>query len=256
MFNYNLFIKRLSNHKSSKESFIKNEMAKRLLKRLDFIKLNPTNILVLGYFDDAYIDLVKARFPNTNIQTTDNGEDTFDIVISNSTIHLTDSITDVLDDYYDMLNDDGVLLFSTFGDKNLNNIKSIFDDIDSNSTPHTNGMIDAKTWAGILQSSQYKTPAMESDIFTLTYENINTLFTDVRELNEPLADTKMKDSFTGKKLWNEFIKKLEQELKLNIEALYAYAVKKKEVTNKTINNNSNRMSLDDLKKQIAEFKKN
>jgi len=247
-------MKRLSNHKSSNESFIKNEMAKRLLKRLDFIKLNPTNIFVLGYFDNAYIDLLKARFPNADIQTTDNGEDTFDIVISNSTIHLTDSINDELDDYYDMLSDDGILLFSTFGDKNFNNIKSIFDQIDS--LPHTNGMVDAKTWAGILQSSQYKVPAMESDIFTLTYENINTLFIDIRELNEPLADTKMKDSFTGKRLWNKFTDKLEQELKLNIEALYAYAVKKKETTNKSINNNSNRMSLDDLKQQIADFKKN
>ena len=53
-----------------------------------------------------------------------------------------------------------------------------------------------------------------------------TLFNDIRELNEQLADTKMNNNFTGKKAWQKVLQELEKNLKLEIEALYGYAVRK------------------------------
>lgn len=121
---------------------------------------------------------------------------------------------------------------------------------------HTNDMIDLLTWGNTLQASRYKTPAIESDLITFTYENIKTVFEDIRHLNEPLADTNMHTCLTGKNKWNTFIDRFKQNLQLEIEALYGYAVRKSEDNNITPRANPNRISLDDLKKQIAEFKKN
>ena len=189
MFNYNYFLQRLSNIKLHKSSFIKNEIAQRLLKRLDFIKLQPANILVVGYADSEYLEALKSRFPNASLHTSSDNCDLFDLIISNSIIHITDNLAQELDDYYDLLADDGILLFSTFGDKSFATMKEAFAKVSK--TKHTNDMIDLLTWGNTLQSSKYKTPAIESDLITFTYENTTTLFDDIRALNEPLADTKM-----------------------------------------------------------------
>ncbi len=208
MFNYNLFLKLLSNRKTYPTSFIKNEIAQRLLNRLEFINLTPQSIYLDGYIDDPYIQTLKSRFPNSNISTDKNL--THDLIISNTIIHLTENIADKLKQYHEMLNHDGVLLFSTFGDKSFSTLNKAFATMDN--LPHTNSMIDAKTWGGMLQSSTYKSPAIESDLITLTYENSSTLFTDIRELNEPLADSKMNCSFTGKKAWQRFLSELKKKI--------------------------------------------
>ncbi|NBH63943.1 biotin synthase [Francisella noatunensis subsp. noatunensis] len=254
MFNYNLFLNRISNRKLYRQSFIKNEIAHRLLKRLDFIKLNPSDILTTGYCDDDYLNSLQSRFPNARIHKNQDQIQSFDIIISNSIIHLTDNLAQELDDYYELLNDDGILLFSTFGDKSFATMKKAFATISK--SKHTNDMIDLLTWGNTLQTSRYKTPAIESDLITFTYENTNTVFEDIRHLNEPLADTNMHTCLTGKNMWNTFIKKFKQNLQLEIEALYGYAVRKSENNNTAPRANPNRISLDELKKQITEFKKN
>lgn len=251
MFNYKLFLKLLSNrNNNSSISFIKNEIAQRLLKRLEFIKLSPQTIFLDGYSDDSCIAAIKTRFPNSKISVDSNK--THDLIISNTTIHLTDDITAKLNQYYEMLNHEGVLLFSTFGDKSFSSLNDAFSVI--NSLPHTNSIIDAKTWGGLLQSSTYKSAAIESDLITLTYKKTSTLFKDIRELNEPLADTKMNRYFTGKNCWQKFLDELSKSLQLEIEALYGHAVRKNEDNSIASRPNSNRVSLDELKKQIMEFK--
>ncbi|ADA79368.1 hypothetical protein [Francisella tularensis] len=254
MFNYNLFLNRLSKRKLYPKSFIKNEIAQRLLKRLEFIKLDPKDILVTGYSDSDYLERLQKRFPNADIHTSQNLKQHFDIIFSNSIIHITDNLSQELDDYYQLLNDNGILLFSTFGDKSFATLKEAVTSVSN--YKHTNTMIDLLTWGNTLQASQYKTPAIESDLITFTYENINTLFEDIRYLNEPLADTNMQFGLTGKNMWLRFVEKFKQNLQLEIEALYGYAVRKAQDNTLKSRANPNRITLEELKKQIADFKKN
>ncbi len=254
MFNYNLFLNRLSKRKLYSQSFIKNEIAQRLLKRLEFIKLDPKDILVTGYSDNDYFEKLYKRFPNADIHTNQNFKQQFDIIFSNSIIHLTDNLSQELDKYYQLINDDdGILLFSTFGDKSFATLKEAFACVSNHK--HTNSMIDLLTWGNMLQASQYKSLAIESDLITFTYENINILFDDIRHLNEPLADTNMQCGLTGKSMWYSFIKKFKQNLQLEIEALYGYAIRKSQDNTLKSQVNSNRISLEELKKQITDFKK-
>lgn len=253
MFNYQLFLKRLQNRKIYKESFIKNEIAKRLLKRLDFIILEPNDILLDGYSDSDYMSILQSRFPNAKIHYPHKtNQESFDLIISNSIIHLTDNLADSLDDYYELLNDDGVLLFSTFGDKSFDTFKKTLAQISDRK--HTNDMIDLLTWGDTLQSSRYKTPAIESDLINFTYEKLETVFADIRALNEPLADSSSHTALTGKNFWRKFSESFKQKLQLEIEALYGYAERKAQ-NNSIKSANPNRISLDELKKQIADFKK-
>ncbi|AJC49482.1 methyltransferase domain-containing protein [Allofrancisella guangzhouensis] len=255
MFNYNLFLKLQSSKSNSKihqESFIKNEIAQRLLNRLEFIKLEPRDILVDGYIDAQYQNVLSQRFNKSKIHKQPQLNTRFDLIISNSTIHLTDNVANKLKCYYELLNNNGVLLFSTFGDKSFSSFNKAFANVDN--LKHTNTMIDMLTWGNTLLASKYKTPAIESDLITFTYKSTQTLFSDIRSLNEPLADTKMRTTFTGKKRWQEFIDQFSKNLQLEIEALYGYAIRKADNNNITPRPNPNRISLEDLKKQIIEFK--
>jgi hypothetical protein len=146
-----------------------------------------------------------------------------------------------------------MLIFSTFGDKSFKTLNQCFKKIDS--TPHTNRMIGLLTWGDSLQNSDFKTPAVESDIIKFTYEKTSKLFEDIRELNEPLADTKMATGLIGKNQWSQLIAYLEESIVLEIEALYGHALRK-EVPKHNISSKQNRISLDELKKQISDFKNN
>jgi hypothetical protein len=252
MFNYNLFLQRLSNSKTYQESFIKNEIAKRLLTRLDYIKILPKNILIDGYIDNNLHQIIKDRFPNSNISFKKEGIN-YDLIISNTVIHLTDNINTKLHDYYTLLSTDGMLMFSTFGDKSFKTLNKCFKHIDS--TPHTNSMIGLLTWGDSLQNSDFKTPAIESDIIKFTYEKTSKLFNDVRDLSEPLADTKMSTSLIGRNKWSQIIRYLEENIVLEIEALYGHALRKESPT-QNMSSKQNRISLDELKKQISDFKNN
>ena len=216
MFNYNLFLQRLSNSKLSKQSFIKNEIAQRLLMRLDLLKITPNNILVTGYTDKDYIRLLNSRFPDSKIFFKNN-DSYFDLIISNSIIHMTYSIDDEITSYYKKLNNDGILIFSTIGNKSFKTLNKCFDSLDTK--PHTNQFIDLLTWGNTLQASQLKNTVIESEIITFTYKKIKTLFSDIRDLNEPLADTKMHKGLTGKNKWKLFKIELIKHLQLEIEAL-------------------------------------
>ena len=252
MFNYNLFLKHLSNRKRKyKQSFIKNEIAQRLLNRLDFIKIGPKDIFIDGYTDNDLINIISKRFPKSQLHNKHDNQK-FDLIISNSVIHLTDNIANSLDDYYELLNDDGILLFSTFGDRCLETLNKAFSSVDK--LKHTNNMIDPMTWGSLLQSSRYKTTAIESDVIIFTYEDTKIFFEDIRALNEPLADKNMHTSLTGKNRWNKFLKLLKDNLQIEIEALYGYAIRKANDNNITPQANFNRISIEDLKTQILEFK--
>ena len=86
MFDYNVFTKRMSNKKLKKESFIKNEVADRLLQRLNFIKIKPQKIYLDGYIDSKYLAIVTNRFPTSEICCNEiisvNYKHSFDLIIS------------------------------------------------------------------------------------------------------------------------------------------------------------------------------
>ncbi|MDE5031984.1 biotin synthase, partial [Francisella tularensis subsp. holarctica] len=77
----------------------------------------PKDILVTGYSDSEYIERLQKRYPNADIHTSQNLKQNFDIIFSNSIIHITDNLSKELDYYYHLINDNCILIFSTFCDK-------------------------------------------------------------------------------------------------------------------------------------------
>ncbi len=233
MFDYNLFNKRSIKNKQrfSQLSFIKLEIGKRLLDKLSFIKIIPKIIYVEGLSAEDLTNL-KVWFTDAKIITE--LSQPVDLILSNCLLHLNESIVKCLKNWQNWLKPEGIILFTSFGSTTLQELKKAWQFIDS--YPHINQMVDLHDLGDLLLKQYYQNPVVDAEILTLSYDNLTILFSDIRSLGEPLADTKMRRTFIGKTRWQQFIARLEKKgLNISYEIIYGYAYKsRKSLATKTI----------------------
>lgn len=234
------------------DSFIKNEIAERLLDKLSFIKLNPQYVFAEGL--DSHLAAIKALYPNAKIHRTPNPEIAYDMIISQCKIQQTANINTQLRDWYKQLTPQGVLVFTSFGSSSLQEIKKAWQLIDG--MVHINQMLDMHDIGDLLKKEQYQSVVMDAETLKLEYETIETLLTDIRALNEPLADTKMRKTLTGKARWQRFCQRLEKlGLSVSYEVFYGYGYKGDELIARKENSNESMISFDQLRDALKHNKK-
>lgn len=251
MFDYALHHSLLQKRNRCEPSYIKHEIANRLLSRLELMSIQPQKILVLGYADNDYIHTLQARFPQALIvksQADTQPDSLFDLIISNSDIHLNENLHQAFEQLSKQLVPNGILLFSSFASQTLQHFARLWRRIDGN--PHHNNMIDMHDWGDIIYKTSFETPVIESEIIHFDYENLNLIWQDLRQLNEPLADTKMRKTLTGKYRWVQFCALISQQPRLSFEVLYGYAKLPNTATGKSDAHGSITVSFDALKKQL------
>ncbi|MFU8797834.1 MAG: hypothetical protein ACNA7Y_03960 [Gammaproteobacteria bacterium] len=85
------------------------EVADRMLERLDFVRLQPQTIIC----DAGYVtDLLHARYPQAKIFHENQPAD---LIVSNLKIDETQNLTAAIQAWYDNLQPEGLLMFSVFG---------------------------------------------------------------------------------------------------------------------------------------------
>ncbi|WP_119343118.1 malonyl-ACP O-methyltransferase BioC [Facilibium subflavum] len=249
MFDYQLF-KQLKAKKrvgDQHQGFIKGEIADRLLDKLSFIKISPQKIYLEGEFSQSQRQMLALAYPMAKL--TDTLSSGTDIILSNCQLHQTQSIDKKLTHYYAHLSKKGVLLLSTFGSTSLQEIKKAWRLIDS--TPHINQMLDMHDLGDILLNHQFQTPVVDAEHLQLNYQTIQGMIEDIRQLHEPLADTKMRKTLTGKNRWQQFIKRLEKQgLSINYEIVYAYAQKPERLLAKKQDEQTSLISFEMLKNTL------
>ena len=224
MFDYALFKQILNKKKAykcyQKDSFIKDELATRLIDKLTFLNIKPRLIYLEGPLNQTHQKMLLSLYPSAKITTVLN--EAVDLIISNATLHLAHNIYECIETYQQFLAPDGVLLFSTFGSLTLQEVKKAWEEIDS--SPHINAMLDMHDIGDILLKSNLINPVMDSEVLTLTYDSLAVLFQDIRELQEPLSDTKMSKGLMGKQRWQAFCDELQNlGLSMSYEFVYGYA---------------------------------
>lgn len=224
MFNYNFFKKIYENNKIrfKNPSYIKLEISDRLIDRLDFLKINPKIIYIEGIELDNIIKL-KNKFPISQFITSFSKN--VDLIISNNLLNLNENIINKLNIWEKYLHTNGIILFTIFGNYSLQEINKAWEIIDS-SYRHINHMFDLHDIGDILKKI-FHNIVMDSECLKFRYNNFTRLFNDIREINEPLADSNMRKTFIGKNRWKKFTVFLEKTgLNITYEVIYAYASKK------------------------------
>ena len=248
MFDYNLHTSLLQNRPKYTSSFIKYEIATRLLSRLDLVNITPQHILLIGYHDQNYMTLLRSRFPDSVISTTPSKQPLYDLIISNTDIHLSANLHDAFESLANALTPNGILLFSSFAAQTMASFGTLWRRIDG--CPHHNTMIDMHDWGDVIFKTSLETPVIESELLHFDYQNTDLIWQDIRALNEPLADTKMRKSFTGKHRWAHFCALLEKNPKLSFEVVYGYAKLPQSAKGKKDQNGAINISFDALRKQL------
>ena len=246
MFDYSLFNSILKKRNSNNYvGFVKAEIAKRLIDKLSFIKLKPKIIYIEGDFPEQQIISLKNAYPNAYI--SNNLTLQTDLIVSNCNLHLTDSINRRLIQFHSALSKNGTFLFTTFGSTTLIEIKEIWRLLDIHS--HINQMINLHDLGDILLKCNFKIPVVDAENLYFRYKTISALISDIRQLKEPLSDTKMRKTFTSKKLWAQFLKEMNKnDLTIHYEIIYGYAINNNRCISTKKDKNTAIIGLDSLKK--------
>ena len=219
MFSYELFKKR-QKYKKEKISFIKNEIAFRLLNRVELLKCIPQSFLLHGFSQQSE-KLMKLRCPDSLINKD---LQNIDYIFSTCLMQSENRIFQYLSNCFCILNNPGFLSFTAFGPSTLNEVERAWIGIDQ--FKHVNVMIDIKDIISILSSLKFTNIVISSELLTFSYSNLSSLIKDIRDLNEPLSDINMKKFFTTREEWSRFAKKLSTDnLCATYEIIYGYCQK-------------------------------
>ena len=242
---------------SSDSRFLWREVASRLHDRLSVMKMNVDRLVDVGCGQGDDLALLKDRFPQSfsvgvdgalaplakashravergmaclcgNAETMLFQPETFNLVWSNMMLHWAEDIGAVLSNWHQMLRQDGLLLFACLGYGSLHNLYQAFDGIDG--YDHIMTFPDCQQLGEALVRSGFPAPVLEREWLDLTYQDIRSLFRDIRSLGgNPLADRRQ--GLMGRRTFNQLLENLENlrdgsgKITLRFEIIIGHAFK-------------------------------
>jgi len=182
-------------------AIIQQEIGKRLIERLDLIKMNPDIIIDLGGGTGAHSLALGQKFPKAKILNVDIAEgmlqfaslssksnscclcadgeflpiqnQSIDFIFSNCTLQwLTDPHV-IFTEIRRVLKPNGLFLFSSFGPDTLKELRESFAVIDTEK--HVNVFADMHDIGDILLHTKFLDPVMDMEIITATYRDLMVL---------------------------------------------------------------------------------
>lgn len=151
-----------------------------------------------------------------------------DLVWSNLALHWHPQADLVFAEWRRVLRTEGLLMFSCFGPDTLLELRQAFSAIDQ--FPHTLPFVDMHDFGDMLVNCGLSTPVMDMEKLTLTYENVDKLFADVRALGgNPLLSRRQ--GLLGRHAYRHLCAELEKtrnqdgRIPLTFEVIYGHAFK-------------------------------
>jgi len=245
-----------------KAAVLQQEIGKRLIERLAFIKITPSTILDLGSGTGFFSKFLLQQYPHATLFNIDIAEgmlsyanknnshysnqlypisicadaeflplqnNSIDFIFSNCMLQWSFNPQDILKEINRVLKPDGLFLFSTFGPDTLKELKQSFLDFDPN--PHINLFMDMHDMGDLLLQANFIDPVMDMEHFTLTYKTVVDLVQDLRQTGSnrmyPTTDipaTFHPKSFREKLIQHyELFRTSENRLPATFEIVYGHA---------------------------------
>ena len=241
-------------HSYDKHAFVQQEIAKRLLERLDHIQIDPKNILDLGSGTGCVTKELAIRFPQANIISLDlsynmlsyaknnqqastaylcNDAETLaikdtciDFIFSNCAFQWVQSLPKLFKEITRTLTEDGMFLFSTFGPDTLIELKKCFAKIDN--YKHVNNFVDLHTIGDLLLQCKLTNPVVDIEKIVFQYANLSSILNSLKKTGATNLDLKRnKGCFTQslvKNLSTEYSNfAVANKLPATFEVIYGHA---------------------------------
>ena len=229
-------------------AFLQKEIANRLLKKLNPLKLIPESILDLGSGTGIFTNLISSKYSNAKIISLDfalnsitlsNADfkvcananhlpfktSSIDFVCSNLMLQWIHDPSLVFKEVNRVLKPDSLFFFSSFGPDTLNELKSSWAVVDSGN--HVNNFIDMHDLGDQLTGCGFQSPIMEMEKITLTYSEVEDLMLDLKSLgaNKVFSQSKGlvgKNKFTSMKNMYESYR-TDGKIPATYEVIYGHA---------------------------------
>jgi malonyl-CoA O-methyltransferase len=243
---------------------LQREVCKRMLERLDYIKIQPTRILDAGCGTGWGSRQLAQRYPAVQVLALDMAlgmlnvsrdqlswwrklffssqhsyicadievlplaANSVDMVWSNLTMQWCNDLPATFRELHRLIKTDGLLMFSTFGPDTLKELRSVFQGVDGHS--HTSRFIDMHDIGDMLTQSGFAEPVMDMEVITLTYSDVKSVMQDLRVIGAHNATAGRAQGMMGKEAWKQILEKYETyrrdgKLPATFEIVYGHAWK-------------------------------
>jgi malonyl-CoA O-methyltransferase len=219
-------------------AWLSQEIAMRMMERLDVIKLNPKNIIDVGASTGFTSRLLEKRYPKANLFVCDLAEamvknarerarwwtkqrficanalklpfknQSMDLLFANLLLHWCFPLTTVFQEWHRVLKPGGLLVFSTYGMDTLSELRKSWQAVDA--FPHIHPFFDILVLGDALMSI-FNNPVLDVDRLKVSYPKVQQL---MQELKAWGAKNQLKDrrkGLTGKHGMGKMIATYEKE---------------------------------------------
>lgn len=132
---------------------------------------------------DTYVQATEEFLPIAN--------ESMDLVLSNLNLHTVNDLPGTLIQIRKCLKKDGLFISSMFGGETLHELRSVLTTVELDMTggisPRIAPFADKQQMGDLLQRGGFNLPVVDSEIITVTYDNIFKLLHDIRGMGESNA---------------------------------------------------------------------
>ena len=232
-------------------AFLQKEITTRLDNKLNVIKANTNTIVDLGAGTGFLRQKLAKRYPQSQIICIDFArqllkqnkakykicananqlpliDSSVDIIASNLMLQWCPQLDRVFEECFRVINDNGLILFSTFGPNTLKELKKSWAAVDDK--PHVNNFIDMHHIGDLMLQKGFCNPVMEMETLTIKYQNVVTLMRDLKKIGAQTVANRQ-NNLMGKNKFQTMLKMYESyrqhdKLPATFEVIYGHAWKK------------------------------
>jgi malonyl-CoA O-methyltransferase len=243
---------------------MQREVCRRMLERLDYVKLQPSRILDAGSGTGWGARKLTERYPESTVIALDIAQgmlnwsraqlgwwqklfsgkrhaylcadveqlpiarNSVDMVWSNLTVQWCNDLPATFRGLHDALKTEGLLMFSTFGPDTLKELRSSFHEIGSHR--HVREFTDMHDIGDMLAASGFSDPVMDMETIKLTYDDVKAVLRDLHSIGAQSADAGRARGLMGKSEWQQVVQHYERfrrdgKLPATFEIVYGHAWK-------------------------------
>lgn len=193
----------------------------QLLSRLEFIKRDFADVLQIGsrtelkkenisgaqnYFitDNIKPNTISENFVLSEEELLPFKKSAFDLVISALNLHTVNDLPGALSQIKSCLKPDGLFLIGMFGGETLYELRDVMTkaelEISGGLHPRVAPFADKPEMGSLMQRAGFNLPVIDSEIVTVTYDNLFKLMHDLRYMGESNALVERSKSMNNKAL--------------------------------------------------------
>jgi malonyl-CoA O-methyltransferase len=244
---------------------IEREIGRRMLERLDYVRIDPQVVLDLGCGPGTAYSALRERYPKALIAGVDLSVKMLhaseqsqrqlrwlmpllrrrqlqkicanaavlpvrtacaQLVWSNLLLHWCDDAEAVIGEMHRVLEVGGLAMFTTFGPDTLKELRAAFAD----GKTHNQRFADLHDLGDMLVHAGFADPVMDMEMITLEYADANALFTDLRRTGAGNAMLDRAKGLSGRRRWQAMLARLDAmrrqgRLPMTLELVYGHAWK-------------------------------